>query len=292
MNLKSLKNLSFCMLLAGTTLFTACKDDDKLPPIDGFNNSDEIASSALIAKWTFDSNNNETKSGTAPTGSQGVSSTTGIKGNGAKFDKGYLVYPSITSLSSTLGSFSISTWVKVQNNGTSSSIFLSLTRPNEWAGNINFMAETGWAPATNDSITFKGLIVSDNEFGWQDTRNAVTVSAQDAADGHIANGNPVGGEWAHAVLTFDGPSRVFQVYSNGVKISNPKWEVRGAEGMVVNFFTPTYPVIGATRSFAAGTPVDNWDSGLTGELDEMRVYNRALTAAEIGSLYKLEKAGR
>jgi hypothetical protein len=31
---------------------------------------------------------------------------------------------------------------------------------------------------------------------------------------------------------------------------------------------------------------------LIGEVDEVRVYNKSLTVAEIGALYKLELAGR
>lgn len=275
---------------------TSCGSDDggsSLPPIGGYNNADEVAKSDLIAYWPMDGNGNEKISSTAPNGSSGVTFENGIKGQGAKLTAGFMKYPSIAALSNSLTSFSISTWVKVTNNGQSGSVFLSLSRPNEWAGNINFLSETGWAQATSDSITFKGQIVSKNGLGWQDSRNAIKVSAADAAAGQNAAPNKVGGQWAHAVLVWDGAARTFKVYSNGAKISNTAWEQRGTpDGTLLEFTTPTNPVIGAFATTANGTATDAWDKGMTGNIDEMRVFKKVLTPAEIGALYELEKAGR
>lgn len=295
--MKTNKFLCYSIALGlGVTMFTSCGSDDSatpLPPIGGYNSADEIGATDLVAYWALDGDGVEKISNTAPSNSVGASYEAGIKGNGVKLTEGFLKYPAIASLSNSLTSFTVSAWVKVTNNGQSGSVFLSMARPNEWAGNINFLSETGWQPATSDSITFKGQIVSSNSLGWQDSRNAIKVSPEDAALGQVAAPNKVGGQWAHAVMVWDGVMRTFKVYANGIKISNPAWEQRGEpDGTMLAFTTPTFPVIGAFATTANGTAVDAWDKGMTGNIDEMRVWKKALSGSDIGSLYELEKAGR
>ena len=154
------------------------------------------------------------------------------------------------------------------------------------------MSETGWMKATSDSLTVKGLIVSSTDLGWQDTRNTVAANAADLAAGHIAYPNKIGGKWAHAVYTWDNTTRLAKIYVNGVKISNTVWEQRGAAGQTFSITTPTHPIIGAFETFANGTTTDSWNTGLVGQLDEIRVWKRALILSDIGALYELEKAGR
>jgi hypothetical protein len=61
---------------------------------------------------------------------------------------------------------------------------------------------------------------------------------------------------------------------------------------MLNHFLPTRPVIGALETVANGTNTDAWNAALKGQVDELRVYDKALTPAEIGALYELELAGR
>jgi hypothetical protein len=293
-----LKTMAFAFL--GTALI-ACGDDDpvSLPPIGGYNSADEVGVADLVAYWPLNGSGVESMSSTSPTNTVGATWENGIKGQSAKLSEGYMTYPAISTLSSGLTNFSMSAWVKIQNNGTSASVFLSLTRPNEWAGNINFMAETGWKDATVDSLAFKGLIVSDNAIGWQDSRNTIKLdqgmmdenSSNPTEIQHTAFPNKVGGQWAHAVITWDGATRLFKVYSNGVKISNPKWEQRGTpDGTLIAFTSPTTPIIGAFGDIA--TTTEPWNKAMTGNIDEVRVWKKTLNDADINSLYELELAGR
>lgn len=295
--MRTIKFFAYSLMVTSGIVLTSCGSDDdggsSLPPIGGYNSADEVGADNLLAYFPLDGNGEEVISGTMPNNSSNVSFVDAIKGQGGDFNEGFISYPSISSLSNTLNSFTISTWAKVTNNGQSGSVFFTLTRPNEWAGNINFLAETGWAQATSDSITVKGQIVSNNELAWQDTRNAIKISQEDAEAGQVAFPNKVGGQWMHAVLTWDGATRMFKVYVNGQKISNPAWEERGTpESPAFLFTTPTYPVIGAFATTANGTATDAWDKGLTGQLDEMRVWNKALNSADVNALYELELAGR
>jgi len=296
--MKTIKIFAFALMATSGALLTSCGDDESdggtpLPPIGGYNSADEVGASDLVAYWALNGNGTESKSNTNPTATTGTTWVSGVKGQAANLSQGYMVYPSIGALSAGMTSFTISTWVKAFNNGATGTVFLSLSRPNEWAGNINFLAETGWQPATSDSLTVKGQIVSNNALGWQDSRNTIKASPEDIAGGHIAFPNKIGGQWAHAVLVWDGSTRMFKVYVNGQKISNPVWELRGGDDSpAFAFATPTYPVIGAFATAASGNPVDAWDKPMTGQLDEMRVWKKALNQADINALYELEKAGR
>jgi hypothetical protein len=295
--------LGFALLATvGFTFLTSCSkssdDATPLPSIGGYNSADEVGSSDLIAYWPLNGSGVESKSNTPPSATVGATYESGVKGQGVKLTAGYMKYPSIASLATSLPSFSMSAWVKVVNNGASASVFLTLAKPADWAGNINFSAETGREIAT-DSIQFKGYLKSTNALGGQDSVNITHLDPWMVADNvttpgkHVAFPNTVGGTWAHAVITWDGLTRLFKVYCNGVKISNPAWEQRGTpDGTLLAFDTPTFPIIGAYSTFVDGTTTDSWNKSMTGSIDEMRVWKKALSAADVNSLYELEKAGR
>lgn len=283
------KFFSFLMaagMAAGLTMgFTSCGDDEEmLPPIDGFNNSDEVAASNLVAHWPLDGNGNEKKSGATPASTQNASFVTGAKGQAVKFEDGYLSYGEIAALNS-LPNMSVSLWANFDNNGSHPTAFFSLTRPNEWAGNINLMSETGWKGAGNDTLVIKGLVVTnkDGNPSFQDTRNEPSNGGDQTPTGV--------NEWHQLVMTWDGSTSNFKVYMDGVKVSNPDWEQRGDTGPL-NFFTPTRAVIGAWGTNLPGGTPEVWQKAMNGMVDEIRVYNKALSDAEIGSLFKLESAGR
>ena len=292
--MKTTKLFSMLVVAAMAVSLIGCKaKDEPLPPIGGYNSADEVAKADLVAYWPLNGNGVESISTAAPASSKNVTWTDGVKGQAASFNVGYLTYNTIANLGANLQTgFTISAWIKLTNNGSTGSVIFSLSRPNEWAGNINFMSETGWMKATSDSLTVKGLIVSSTDLGWQDTRNTVAANAADLAAGHIAYPNKIGGKWAHAVYTWDNTTRLAKIYVNGVKISNPVWEQRGAAGQTFAVTTPTHPIIGAFETFANGTTTDSWNTGLVGQLDEIRVWKRALILSDIGALYELEKAGR
>lgn len=292
---------TFAFALLGTAMI-ACSDDDPapLPPIGGYNNSDEIGAADLLAHWPLEGNGIEMKSNTAPSNVVGATFEVGAKGQGVKLTNGYLAYPEIAALASTSASMTISLWAKITNNGGPGadghpSMMFSLTRPNEWGGNINFMSETGWRAATSDTLVLKALAIIKNADGganFQDIINSANPSADDIAAGHAAHPNKNGGQWAHYVMTWDATTAVFRLYANGVKISNPVWESRNSgNALPLNFFTPTKPVIGTFGSVAFGTP-DSWQRPMNGSIDEIRVWKKVLNQADINALYELESAGR
>lgn len=301
--MKTIKLSGFALAMTlSFGLLTSCGSDDDspapLPPIGGYNNANEVGASNLVAYWPLDGNGTESKSNTAPTTTVGTTFVAGAKGEAANFAAGYMVYPSIAALATSSGSMTISAWGKISNNKTdvsaTASCILTLTRPgSDWAGNVNLILETSQREASNDSIQVKGLVKIKKADGSENGQDVVNMIKQepwmDAA--HSWAPNKVGGQWAQYVIVWNGTAGTFKIWVNGVEISNNAWEVRnGGDSLPLSFFTPTYPVIGAFGNVA--TTSDTWNKPLTGQLDEIRIWNKALTAADINSLYELEKAGR
>lgn len=298
--MKTIKFFLYFLVMSMTlTLVTSCDPEEELPPIGGYNNADEVGSASLLAYWPLNGDAKESKTSTAPSKTVGVTYATGIKGQGAKFAEGYLAFPAIPALNS-MTDITVSCWAKLNNNGSAPSVMFQMTRPldaskDEWAGNVTLMAETGWKKATSDTVTLKGLVVikkDDGSANWQDVINVVNPSAADIAAGHVAAPNKIGGKYAHIVYTWEAATGKHRLFVNGVKISNPVWESRnGGNPLALNFFSPTKPLLGTFGSVVTGNP-DSWQKSLTGELDEVRVWKKVLTDADINSLYELEKAGR
>lgn len=301
--MKTNKFLCYSLALGlGVTILASCGGSDDsgstLPPIGGYNSADEVGMADLVGYWSLDGDGVEEKSNTAPSATVGATFTEGIKGQGVTFNNGYLAYPEIASMAATMPSMSISLWAKITNNGGEdghATMMFSLSRPDSWAGNINLMAETGWQPATSDSLTVKGYVQiknADQSVNGQDIINKIKANAEELADGHTPFPNKNSGKWAHYVITWEANTGLFKLYANGVKISNAKWESRnGGSALPLNFFTPSKPVIGSYGSVVAGNP-ESWQRNMNGQLDEIRVWKKALTGADINSLYELEKAGR
>lgn len=294
--------LKSMILFSSIALMVSCNDDDgpNLPPIGGYNSSDEVGGVDLVAHWPLEGNGIEAKSNTAPSNTVGATYEAGAKGQGVKLTNGYLAYPQIAALGSTMGSMTISLWAKVTNNGGPGAdghptMLFNLSRPNEWAGNISLFAETGGRAAVNDTLLTKGLVVIKNADGsgnFQDVINSPKPSVEDLANGHVGNANKNGGKWTHYVATWNAAEGRFMLYANGQKISNPAFEVRGGgNALPLNFFTPTRALIGTFETVVSGTP-DSWQRPANVNIDEIRVFKKALIQADITALYELEAAGR
>lgn len=306
--MKTIKLSGYALAIAmGFGLIASCSSDDNnnnytLPPIGGYNNSGEVGAADLVAYWPLEGTGVEAKSSTAPSAAVNATYEAGAKGQGLKLTDGYLNYPAISALGTSTGNMTVSLWAKVANNGgpgavnAHPSMLFSLARPNEWAGNFNLFAETGQnRAASNDTIVMKGLIVTkmpDDSANFQDVINSPNPSPEDIANGHVGNANKNGGKWAHYVAVWDGPTGTFKLYANGQKISNPAYEVRnGGNALPLNFFTPTHPIIGTFQTVIDGNN-DSWQQPVTANIDEIRVWKKALSASDINALYELEKAGR
>ena len=266
------------------------------PPVPGgFTNSSQVASSNLLAQWSFDGTNNETKSSAAPGVVTNASFITGIKGQALHLSSGYLLYPTIAALSSkdALASCSVSMWINdVANNGSTFSEFFTLardtTKETDWLSIINMGIETGRKPSDPiDFHTWVGSYPSGARKGGDNINNFGTAGV----DYQVVQGI---NKWTHYVMRYDAATENIDLFADNIRVSNNNFRHRGGLGPIV-MPTPTQVVIGgfsnASTRFSK-SPTLNFHGLLNGSIDELRVYNKALTDVEISALYQLERQGR
>lgn len=307
MKKSSLKNAS--LILAGTFIFSTAliscsknSSDVPLPPIGGYSTSDSVAASNLLAHWSFDGNANESISGTAATTSKNSSFVDGIKGQALKLDSGYVLYPTISKLNvANLGSVTVSVWIKTANQGTGSrptgvfALTLSPSAQTDWnVGPISMYLENGRDTSYNDTLVLHSAFStygSGSRLGG-DNINDYGVRGTDFQTVLGAN------KWVNYVMRYDGSGSFLDLYANGVRVSNNNFRFRDNAGIGLGPIvtpTPTQVLIGAFPNSSTGYPssaLQNFQGLFRGLIDEVRVYNKALSDDEISALYQLELVGR
>ena len=83
------------------------------------------------------------------------------------------------------------------------------------------------------------------------------------------------GAWVHFVLTYDASAGACRIYANSVLAAD-----------TTNPNNPANVNAANSQNFSIGARYDG-ASGFSGELDDVRIYNRVLSAAEITRLYQL-----
>ncbi len=293
-SIQKISTLSF--ILAGLLLTgSACKKDgnpNNLPSvsadqyagkIDGYSSSDEVFPENLVAYWSFDDTKSEQKSGTAPTQTANDAFVAGgVRGKAISLTAGYLYYANQFSAFKTdsLKSFTISTWVKILNNGSKRTMLLQLARPGLFTGNINFHLNTQSFPASNTSTLRIQPTFATVGGGTQDNLNS-SLSPTIGAD-----------KWTHILLTYNGTTGVFDIWADAVKVG--AFPNRGVGNNLFKSNEPSEFIIGSNYNGIPGKTVsaDVSIAPMTGQIDEIRIYNKALPDAFIRALFNLGKANK
>ncbi|MCU0456576.1 MAG: LamG domain-containing protein [Bacteroidales bacterium] len=275
----------FFTTLAVGLMLTSCKEDED--PNAGKVDPSTIATTSLIAYFPFDGDGSEEISSLTPTVTTGVTYVEGRRGQayqGANNARLLYTLPAGNKMRN-LTSFSISMWFKsplvtgdpeptVFEIGKSSDLF--------W-GNLKIALNR--LSATADSLQLKAFFYKDGAV-W---------SGQ-----HVSYSDPLFmiNRWMHLVFLYDGTTSKYMIYKDGVKVeTNTGVEQRWAAGDDVNprpalgnlaFTNADVINIGAWRPKSEGTATDAWMGWFLGNLDELRVYDRALSATEVKSLYDAE----
>ena len=257
--------------------------EDYAGTIDGYTSSDEIFPEDLVAFWSFDANTNETKTNTAPTTSVGSSLVDGgVRGKALSLNNGFLYYATQFPQFKTdaLKSWSISTWIKILNNGSKRTMLFQLARPGMFNGSINFALNTNANPATYTDILRIQPTFSTVGGGTQDNLNN-NLSPKIGMD-----------KWTHLVLTYDETSGVFNIWADAVKVGG--FPNRGTGNNLFKSYEPNEVIIGANYNGIPGKTVstDTNFAPMTGQVDELRVYDRVLPDAHIRALFNLGKANK
>jgi len=300
---------------------TSCSksnNDVTLPPINGYNSADEVAAANLVAHWAFDGDLKETVSGDAGTGTK-TAFTTGKKGQayqGSSTEARYAIYNASAGVKA-LDSYTFSMWINsdsmkkpifpVPTQGLGAQGIFTLANTTDFWGGINIFLENR---GDNDGDSLKFKVFTNN------TRAGVNWKAQSPIIWLPAARN----QWVQVVATYDAATGRFTAYINGAlggKLDIPYGPATGGtyiqyaddpgdasnknnaaiQGDIV-LPASTQMAIGAhqfstTPSLSTvQTTSPEWATTYAGLLDEFRIYNKALSASEVNSLYQLESAGR
>ncbi|MBE9602825.1 LamG-like jellyroll fold domain-containing protein [Pedobacter sp. MC2016-24] len=283
-------------------LFSACKKDgnpNNLPDadaakyagtIDGYKSSDEVASANLVAYWDFEGTNNEKISGANPTTVAGNSFVEdGVKGKALSLNAGYLYYPlQLANLKTDVfQSFTVSTWVQILNNGSKRTMLFQLARPGVFNGSLNFILNTQSFPATNtDELKINPTFTAISG-GMQDNVNTKRDNPGDPNYFPYLTPKIGASKWTHLLLTYESTTGMFHIWADGVKVG--AFPSRNVGTNLFKSYEPGEIIIGGNYNVIPGKSVNTDVSfaAMTGKMDELKIWNIALTDAHIKAIYNL-----
>lgn len=262
--------------IALTSCYKKFDADSYKPPftINGYTSSDEVGAGHLVGYWSFDGNNTESVSGTSGT-SVGNSFTGGFKGQAMQGAlNGYVLSAPSTSIA-TMQSFTVSEWVNTPPPSTGIVDFFTLTNTANFWGNIEMFFENGSSNADGKLRIHVFQNGNDNTYALDGVPNLFD-------------------KWINITVTYDATTSTCAVFINGSPAgSGPVGGVTGP----LSFANVGNIVFGTTQfnttpSQTSGSGAQPWASFLTGQLDEVRVYNTALAQSEIQALLILQGKGK
>jgi hypothetical protein len=225
-----------------------------------FNSNNAVnnnGSTGLIGYWKFDEAAGNTVLDSSGKNNQGSlinsSRGVGIYGQALQLDgknNSYVTIPGSASLNSITNQLTISAWV----------------RPNGQPG--------GYQSVVNRQI---GTLLHPDQFflGFGPKNKVVTYKWEIGTtngEGSVYKGLPIADRWVQMVGTYDGS--MMRLYVDGVEIGN--------SSVTGNILVDNNPVtIGAGENSSEGKPLGD---RFNGSVDEVRIYNRVLSATEIKNL--------
>jgi hypothetical protein len=242
-----------------------------LVPVNGYSTAAEVAAANLKAYWSFNNNYTETVTNTAgaAVNPADVSFVTGKKGQAVQVKGVGYVNTNMQALVSGLSNFTISTWIQQPaslSGGPTTYMPFSLNQPGySWTNTKFFML----FESDNASNSYGKVGFMDQ---WYD-KGRVWPKMLD-------------GNWQQMVISYDAASGALRIYVNGALLS---------ESSTSSFLPQTN--FGIATSFTLGGPDANthagngWMNALSGNLDEVKIFNKVLSADEVMALYALENKG-
>ena len=241
--------------------------------VNGYTSSAEIGKGSLVAYWAFDGSYIDSVSKTAGTGVN-TSFTGGFKGQAFQGSSNGYVISDIPSAVKSLNSFTIDYWIKTPQNTTGILAPIVIAKTNDFWGALDMFYENG---STSTSGNLKIHFNGQSEVWF--------------TNGFISN---PWDSWQNIALTYDAPSSTFTLYQNGNAIASQTAAGLGnlafpAVATKIIFGTEQFQTTPSLGTAGGSQP---WASYLTGQMDEVRIYNKALVATDIQALMVLQGKGK
>lgn len=252
------------------------------PPftISGFSSVKQIEPSSLVAYWGFENSLIDSVSSVVGTG-KSVAFQNGFKGTALSLNvsnKSYMTFNPSTAITG-LQSFTISFWVNptfvdANNDKAIDGILglVNLSNPTGFWGNIDWFVENG---SNNDAAKVVVHVVSGTNETWM----------------NVSNYKGLFNAWTNHTLTYDAASSKFTYYINGSKMTTSTTSYTNTT------FTGSGPMVFGAVQFQTTPSIgccgnQDWASYLTGSLDEVRIYNKALSDENVNALVVLQGKGK
>jgi len=272
--------------ICASIAFNACKDKDDDDPIDdGKIDPSTIAAANLIAYFPFESETGSISKGDGITFGKKVGAASFVEGRRGNAYKGsaneaYLEFNVAASNPfKTMKEFTIAAWVKTPPAGGAAMIF-QMNGGDDFMGNLDFFLEGG---ADEDELDFKGYLFNSASPEWkgQDIRTKDPAFPTD--------------KWVHVAFSYNKATSTMSLWASGLlvfsqeKFAGPE-DDDGSQpslGDLVLGQNMTKINIGAWAQQIADDGQD-WMKYYPGLLDELRIYNKALSEQEMKDLYDAE----
>lgn len=276
---KILFNKVLPLLIIYSTLSTSCYkkfDPKSYQPaftINGYTSSAEIGQGSLVGYWAFDGSYIDSISKTVATGVN-TSFTGGFKGQALQGSSNGYVISDLPNGIKNLNSFTIDYWIKTPQNTTGIVAPIVIAKTNDFWGALDIFYENG---STSTKANLKVHFNGQKEVWFT---NAFLSNPWDS--------------WQNIALTYDAASSTFTLYQNANLIASQT--VAGLGNLV--FPAAATKIIFGTEQFqtspslgtAGGT--QPWASYMSGQMDEVRIYNKALNSSDIQALIVLQGKGK
>lgn len=279
-----MKKINFLSLLAASALlvgvsFTSCKSNEPAP--DTRTNPSSIAKDSLVAYFPFNGTGVDSVASLTPTANAKVTYVTGERGKCYQGDSlAYLLYtlPSTSKLATMTQGFTISAWVKATKvyGDPVPMIFQIGKSTDHFWGNLTWMQERAGDLATGgakDSCYYKFCFKAG---GVENT--------QWLADNFWKKFTSA--KWQYITISYNGSTSTFSVYVNGVLYSERSKTLTNAG--VLTFSSVDKLIIGGWLTKVLDNATDAWMGWYKGNIDELRVYNKGLSATRVKNLYDAE----
>ncbi|MFT3932578.1 MAG: LamG domain-containing protein [Chitinophagaceae bacterium] len=261
-------------------LFSSCQkkfDTSSYAPVQtfgGYGTSADVAKSNLVAYFAFDNSLIDSISKTSLTNA-GTSFSTGVKGNSMQVGANHYATFVPTAAIKGLQNISIAYWVNTPINTAGIQTPVSFVNSTQFWGNLDMFF---------DGQTATSSVFKMHVFGSAGAKEAWLTS--------WSLTNPWS-TWTHIALTYDMASTTFTFYVNGTAVGTSVQSGFGA----LNFANFPAIVFGTvqfqtTPSMTSGATAQSWASYVLGNIDQVRIYDKALPASDVKALYQLENLGK
>ena len=284
-------------LLAFGLLFTSCQKMERPELKELILDPAPPPYNELKSFWSFENNTNdggENKLGGTPAN---VSYVTGINGQALKIGTGGYLLLKLTEKNSypngyvgspadtlaNLGSYTLAFWMNGVGpvDGGAQGLF-SISNKNEFWGNLDLFLENNNNAADQSEAFLKVHMFNLN-----------------ASDGKGEQWNEVKipgalNKWTHIAVTYNAANSQFSIYANGQPTAINNKVLDGGNYKGLKFKDVNGMVLGTYQfqtnpSLTTNHGAEGWARSFNGSLDQFRIYDRALTPAEITDLFTTKK---